>query len=814
MEVDTRRLQPANISIFSIERGAERYELGSALPPPSFSAWRCNLTALSQKHNLYFVATVESIAVFLPDFPYQKLGTKPALVMTPSLANQNAKGYINEESPHAINHLLVGDLGNEEILLVARDSGNIDAYHTRAIRDAINKEPYKFSKDGHADFVGLRAFFSQWVHRSAWGLAIHKEARMIAVSANRDPRFNAEDPYAKITVFAFALSNAREVEAANEDTEEQESSEIDAEWRTWRPDSVPWDQRTPPRNHNYKIVLDMGHHNNIPSISFSNTTEDQVGMWLFSTDIEGDMIAWNVWKKHIVNCWTTATNLPGEMPLRIGRGIHRESKLVRGVARRIDGGETDRGWIVAALDPRAFATADNMAEFCGVNPLVINPQQTSFGVSDIAASSVPGNSQLHPQHQLRAIDFGLELTTQSSDGGGEEDQDAELLLDDESSNAVVALAEQATRRPTLEEVPDSSLIRDAEAVDAIEAEDASASIDHDLDESSQGTGSSTSSSSIIPPPYIDTSKFYKRLIPTAQHDEQELWEYGMGSMVGELGSDSHSDEPPFETPTFPLLHCSVAHMRLFDAPFAERPHWFCGDLLSQLVPDHLARRPPYVLERMNMFQQVPELGIVIIASQSGRCAICSTVRKTRDGPLGLRVDWVLPTMKQESAGFRPPHALLGIAVGPVQGFLKEGDGADEEDGAFQDRVLDGTLTSFDTDVIISESSQDESVASSDERDSKRLKMSGPPLISPGRHSRREQQKWSQSQSVEAWRGTNFSRRYRLMLTYWDWTVLTYEISREAPNIGIHPTRKNFRNRSVASEGYYDLHSEVEAERGA
>jgi hypothetical protein len=792
MEVDTRRLQPANISMFSIERGAERYELGSALPPPSFSPWRCNLTALSQKYNLYFVATVDSIAVFVPEFPYQKLGTKPALVITPSLANPNAKGYIDKDSPHAINHLLVGDLGNEEILLVARDSGNIDAYHTRGIKDAINKEPYRFSKEGHADFVGLRAFFSQWVHRSAWGLAIHKEARMIAVSANRDPRFNAEDPHAKITVFAFALSGAREAELVNDSDEDQESSAADSEWRTWRPDSVLWDQRIPPRNHNYKIVLDEGHHNNIPSISFSNTIEDQMGMWLFSTDIEGDMIAWNVWKKEIVNCWTTATNLPGEMPLRVGRGVHREAIIVRGAARRIDGGETDRGWIVAALDPRAFAVANDMAEFCGVTPLVTNSQQTSFGISDIAASSVPGNSQLNPQHQRPVVDFGREPTTQSSDSGGEEDADAELLLDHDTSNAVVAF----------------------EPVEAIDAEDASASIDQDIDDFSNATGSSSSLSSINPPPSADTSRFYKRLIPSAQHDEQELWEYGMGSMVGELGSDSQSDEALLEMPTFPLLHCSVSHMRLFDAPCAERPHWFCGDLLTQLVPDDLARRAPYVLERMNMFQQVPELGLVIIASQSGRCAICSTVRKTRDGPLGLRADWVLPTMKQERAGFRPPHALLGIAVGPIQGFFKEGGVANEEDGAFQDGVLDGTLTSFDTDVIMSESSQDENGLSSDERDTKRVKMSGPPLISPGRYSRREQRVWSNPEPVEAWRGNNYSRRYRLMLTYWDWTILTYEIAREAPNVGIDPTRKNFRNRSAASEGYYDLHTEAEAANGA
>ena len=82
------------------------------------------------------------------EFPFQKLHQKPQLNVPPTLANATAAGYIDEWRPHGINHLMVGDLGSEEILLVATDSGNIAAYHTRAIEEAIKKDPYKFSDKG------------------------------------------------------------------------------------------------------------------------------------------------------------------------------------------------------------------------------------------------------------------------------------------------------------------------------------------------------------------------------------------------------------------------------------------------------------------------------------------------------------------------------------------------------------------------------------------------------------------------------------------------------------------------------------------
>src|SRR5271170_5193499 len=206
MEDDTRLLQPVSIGMTSVESGTERFR-EPWLYSPQTSHWRNNLTALSRRYNLYFVATGAHVAVYVPSFPLQKLGSLPALSIPPTIANASAKGYIDPSNPHAINHLIVGDLGMAEILLLCTDSGNVAAYHTKSIQEVVRKRSLHGNETISTNFVDVRAFFSQWVYESAWGLAIHSHARMIAVSANTPHHVPTADDCAKITVFAFALSS-------------------------------------------------------------------------------------------------------------------------------------------------------------------------------------------------------------------------------------------------------------------------------------------------------------------------------------------------------------------------------------------------------------------------------------------------------------------------------------------------------------------------------------------------------------------------------------------------------------------------------
>ena len=96
-------------------------------------------TALSHYRNLYFVAVGPEIHVYQPQFPSQQLASDHVFKLCPPVTATSLPGYINPESPHAVNHLVVGDLGNEEILVSAHDNGDVVAYTTRSIGFAIEK---------------------------------------------------------------------------------------------------------------------------------------------------------------------------------------------------------------------------------------------------------------------------------------------------------------------------------------------------------------------------------------------------------------------------------------------------------------------------------------------------------------------------------------------------------------------------------------------------------------------------------------------------------------------------------------------------
>ena len=95
----------------------------------------------------------------------------------------------------------------------------------------------------------------------------------------------------------------------------------------------------------------------------------------------------------------------------------------------------------------------------------------------------------------------------------------------------------------------------------------------------------------------------------------------------------------------------------------------CNNVLRQTFPPRLSYLENF--ERLNMIEQIPELGLIIIASQVGRAVVLtSTSPKDRlDDRMsaGLRLSHILPYKSQENESVRPEVPLMGIAVGPVQG---------------------------------------------------------------------------------------------------------------------------------------------------
>lgn len=86
----------------------------------------------------------------------------------------------------------MGDLGDQEILLLAYDDGDVIAYYTSRIERLLSRHETHEPRDSISP---LKPFFHENAEISAWGLAIHKQSRLIAVGTNKH----------EVHVFAFGL---------------------------------------------------------------------------------------------------------------------------------------------------------------------------------------------------------------------------------------------------------------------------------------------------------------------------------------------------------------------------------------------------------------------------------------------------------------------------------------------------------------------------------------------------------------------------------------------------------------------------------
>ncbi|KAL6153921.1 Mitochondrial DNA replication protein yhm2 [Exserohilum turcicum] len=193
-----------------------------------------------------------------PGFPDQNLGTDPDLILHPPETGHRGLGIAPWES-HSINRILVEYLGNEEILLVACDDGDVIGYRTEVIHRAIERA----SQDGAASEDDVHVFLHRNVGASAWGLAVHREARIIAISANTY----------RITVIAYALA---------QDTDELDTLKDNCESSRCIPQFPFWRQT--------ETVFTLSATNNLPALSFYHNS----GRWLLSSCIDGKTTLWDL----------------------------------------------------------------------------------------------------------------------------------------------------------------------------------------------------------------------------------------------------------------------------------------------------------------------------------------------------------------------------------------------------------------------------------------------------------------------------------------------------------------------------------------
>ena len=135
--------------------------------------------------------------------------------------------------------------------------------------------------------------------------------------------------------------------------------------------------------------------------------------------------------------------------------------------------------------------------------------------------------------------------------------------------------------------------------------------------------------------------------------------------------------PSFVDLPFNLLQTDERDIHMFrdirfDADFEIRPpdssysEVLCRQALDQKEQPGL-QAPLAFMERLNMIAQIPEMGVIVIASQIGRVGILTMTRWEAPKQSGFKIECILPFVSEEHKGLRPKKPLMGIAVGPIQG---------------------------------------------------------------------------------------------------------------------------------------------------
>ncbi|KAF2478837.1 hypothetical protein BDY17DRAFT_60335 [Neohortaea acidophila] len=646
------------------QSGRQRMHNGPRDPRPSLQ-WRANLTGLSQVHNLYFVAYGPDIHVYEPQYPTQAVSKNPLLFFTSSPSAPGLAGYIDPTNPHAINNLVVQFLGNEEVVAVVRDDGDVDAFLIRHVVGAIARRAE--SSMSYPPFEdGIRPFFQANVEKSAWGLSIHAQARVLAVSSNAH----------EVRVFKFGLLHAHDP-----DSSEHED------------DAATADRAT---DVTHQILNGEA---NIPYISFCNTGDDPEGRWLLTTDISGECRVMDL------------RALKTVQHFRLGGSRHFLSWYDHNFDRN------HAGWLIMFLDRRSFQEAETVSEALGLMAGEMPPNLKRNPMMWDLSGTV--------QH-LPGYETPLIYSNESTDGRRRRDEDPRPG-NDQRAPAWVQLVDE-DERDDVDSDQEAPLEIEIEINDPMSEDESQEEPSYTLNPTEaqpHATILGPSESPTSPMSYESDSEGSPSSIPIiddASDPDAEPVEdpthipynalYNGQAISSNTPKYAIDHDQPFcaDLPC-PILHASVrdiyllqpSHQATQRGPHAPPTLGFANPLRQRI--DH---RMAFLLhfQRLNMTAYIPDLGAVIIASQKGRAIVLALTKITAEteweeemllassstpgaasgGSVGkqgskqhrpppwtqktiyaMRVQCILPFAEQEKAHERPFAPLHGLAAAPLQG---------------------------------------------------------------------------------------------------------------------------------------------------
>lgn len=552
------------------------------------------------------------------------------LIVPSQPSSPDLRGYLDRDEPHCINYLIVQKLGKDEVIANVRDDGDVEVFLVRHIVHAISTRVSRHdaSEDPVADNV--KPLFLRNVGISAWGLAIHTEARIIAVSSNRH----------EVTIFRFGLvdefDDVKTPRKQAKSTDDGQSNKWDEERREDNVDSRPERKTDVTRQ-----VLNG--EANIPHIAFCNTGDDPDGRWLLTTDISGVCRAIDLHNFTLVQAF------------RFGPSFIAPN-----------GGPYDRmnaGWGIMFLDTRSFIPQDSIPSALGMEDGEMLPDAKSdTRLWDLSKTlrHLPDHSKAFtaakpklPQITTPPSATGRISNASSPQTSGTADNVPTAGLssdDDEDVDDTGVLLEPSALSPPEDPTPD-----------AAEEDETEHNVElwSDLDDSE---GENTED-------FISQSAYY-----------------GGGRICGNTPHFVRQSNLCEDLPC-PILHTSIRNVYLLqpsnqrlspDQPFMPPMVGMAAPLKQSI---QIESRALNMFDRLSMHAYIPALGVVVLASQKGRAIVLSLARVPQsmeypegfDPSLGqktvytLRAECILPFESQEKAGQRPFSPLHGIAVGPIQG---------------------------------------------------------------------------------------------------------------------------------------------------
>ncbi|KAG9248543.1 hypothetical protein BJ878DRAFT_487815 [Calycina marina] len=587
---------------------------------PSVATWRSNCIALSHTHNLYFAAIEDKIHITVPRTLKQIVPGKPDLILRlpRSEAARCVGGYIDPSLPHCVNNMLVGNLGTQEILLVCCDDGDVLAYYTHYFDWAITSKDF------------FRPLLHENVGKSAWGLAIHEKSRLIAISSNLK----------EVTLFAFRTNTSEPWEPGYQDSYPCVSVEAFDAKRSFQ---------------NCRVIFSLD-EDNIPSICFVTNVNTGEAESIMAIDIRG-----TIWVLELT---------PGPEPPRKIPSTHKP----RGNILQ----PSHMGWGVLPLPlsmclhtptpHEAMGISDGIKHYISVR----STRDINEAIFDISRTV---------RHVRNAcVSHPVVLGTQPRRQSKAKAEVSVLIPDNSDSSPRVRLKTKwpVCRRRTPNDafnIDTGEMIGEGRVMAQLEAYRLARRRNLQRPRGLNGVFGSTES--------VD-SELSKDMI-IFQSMVNDLTRSLMGSITTtfillSLLDDYVNKAPisgaklPYKIAPEDIFPCAILRIYQSDIELipltAGVPRTICRSVVRQTLSQDLS---PFLgpFDRLIFSALIPELSLVVVASQSGRVALLTVTRPddrfSRVGPVvTFRIDAILPTKEHEDEGHRPTSPLLGMAVAPIQ----------------------------------------------------------------------------------------------------------------------------------------------------